>query len=308
MTGRVIKTVGPRFVAKTVEGLVICSVRRTIKDRAEYKLSPVVVGDSVALELDPVTGSGDQHLSGVITEVHSRKTLFFKRKSGLRENKTQVIAANVDQMIVVASVATPPLRIKLIDRFVIAAFQGGMDPVVVVNKADLEHEIDLERLRRIYETVGINLLCTSVNTGQGIDEFGRKLVDKESILVGQSGSGKSSLINAIQPGVVLRTGEVSWKSGKGKHTTTAIELIPLDVGGYVVDTPGLRALGLISLDKKSIDQYFADLRSFSGECRFSDCRHRDEPNCAVKAAVERGEIFRERYESYLRILDDTEHP
>jgi ribosome biogenesis GTPase len=306
LTGRVIKITGLLYHVKMPDETVLCSVRRSVKDKAEFELSPVVVGDIVKVDVDPNPPSeGEQH-AGVITEVEPRKTYFSKKKTTLKTEKQQLIAANIDQIIVVASVKSPAFKMRLIDRFVITAMQGGVEQVVVVNKIDLKHDIDLKKIEKIYDSVGIEVIPTSARQGLGLDKLQEALKDKESVFVGQSGAGKSSLLNAIQPGLKLRTGDVSEKTGKGKHVTTVVELFPLDFGGYVVDTPGLRALGLIGLHKRDIEQFYDEISETSRKCRFSDCRHKDEPDCAVKAAVDRGDIYAERYESYIRILADAE--
>ena len=298
LTGRVIKVAGRLYHVKTKDEIVICSVRKSVKDKAEYKLSPVVVGDIVEIETD-VAGA-----NGVITSVKPRKTLFLKRKAGIKKEKKQVITANIDQMIIVSSVKTPAFKIRLIDRFVITALQGGMKPAIVVNKTDLKHTVDLNRIENIYRSCGIDLIFASTVTHEGINRLKSILKDKQSVFVGQSGTGKSSLLNCVQPGLKLKTGKISEKTGKGKHITTVVELFPLDSGGFVVDTPGLRALGLIKLNKENVNQFYEEILRASHECRFSDCRHKNEPGCAVKAAVKKGTIFAERYESYIRILDD----
>ncbi len=306
LTGRVIKITGLLYHVKMPDETVLCSVRRSVKKKAEFELSPVVVGDIVKIDVDRNPPSKGELRSGVITEVEPRKTYFSKKKTTLKMEKVQLIAANIDQMIVVASVRSPAFKMRLIDRFMITAMQGGVQPVVVVNKIDLKHDVDLEKVEKIYDSVGIDVIPTSAGQRLGLDKLQETLKNKESVFVGQSGAGKSSLLNAIQPGLKLRTGEVSEKTGKGKHVTTVVELFPLDVGGYVVDTPGLRALGLAGLDKRNIDKFYDEIFETSHNCRFSDCRHKAEPDCAVKAAVEKGDIFRERYESYIRILAGIE--
>ena len=306
LIGRVIKIAGLLFHVKMPDETVLCSVRRSVKDKAEFELSPVVVGDIVKVDVDPNPPSEGELRTGVITKVEPRKTYFSKKKTTLKTEKQQLIAANIDQMIVVASVKSPAFKMRLIDRFMITAMQGGVQPVVVVNKIDLKHDIDLEKVEKIYDSVGIDVICTSAKQRLDLDRLQEALKNKESVFVGQSGAGKSSLLNAIQPGLKLRTGDVSEKTGKGKHVTTVVELFPLDFGGYVVDTPGLRALGLTGLSIRDIEQFYQEIYETSHKCRFSDCRHKDEPDCAVKAAVENGKIYRERYESYIRILAGTE--
>ncbi len=304
MTGRVIKITGRTFHVKLSDEIVLCTVRGSVKEKAEFELSPVVVGDDVNIETDPNPPSEGELRTGVITEVLPRRTYFAKRKTTLRKERQQLIAANIDQMIAVASVKAPPFRMRLIDRFIITALRGGMQPVVVINKIDLKHNIDLDRTKAIYNSINIDVILTSVSEGLGIDKLKEKLKAKESVIVGQSGTGKSSLLNAIQPGLKLRTGKVSDKTGKGKHTTTVVELFPLDCGGYVVDTPGLRALGLSSINRQDIDQFYSEIADVSKHCRFSDCSHSVEPDCAVIKAVRSGKIFPERYESYIRILQE----
>ena len=304
VSGRVVKVSGRLFHVKTDDGLVICSVRQTVKDTAEHELSPVVVGDIVNVTVDEVAPSEGEQRHGVIESVIPRKTRFIKRKSGLRKEKTQVVVSNIDQMIIVASVRNPAFKMRLIDRFIIAAYQGEMKPVLIVNKTDLNHTLDLDRIKSIYRTVNVTVLEVSAVSGNGVSDLRDILKGNESVFVGQSGVGKSSLLNAIQPGLSLKIGVVSGKTGKGKHTTTVVELFPLDIGGFIVDTPGLRALGLTKLDRNHVDMFYDEIQEASTRCRFSDCSHVEEPGCAVKEAVDRGEIFRERYESYIRILED----
>lgn len=306
LEGRVIRITGLLHHVRLADETVLCSVRQSVKDNAEFELSPVVVGDVVELNVDSNPPSEGELRTGVITAVKPRTTYFSKKKTTLKTEKIQLIAANIDQLVVVCSVRKPAFKMRLIDRFLITAMQGGMQPVVVVNKIDLKHDVDLERTKLIYKTVGIDVITASATEPLGLDRLREALRDKESVFVGQSGAGKSSLLNAIQPGLKLKTGIVSAKTGKGKHTTTTIEFFPLSFGGFVVDTPGLRALGLARLDKSNIHLFYDEIFEISADCRFSDCRHRNEPDCAVKQAVRNGRIFKERYDSYIRILDDIE--
>lgn len=304
MTGRVIKITGLTYHVKVPEETILCSVRQSVKDNAPFELSPVVVGDIVEIDIDPNPPSKTELRTGVITDVMQRRTCFYKRKTTLKTERVHLIAANIDQAVVVSSVKDPAFKMHLIDRFLVAAMQGGMQSVIVVNKIDLQHDTNLERAGMIYRSIGVRLILTSIRKLVGIDELREALKGKESVFVGQSGTGKSSLLNAIQPGLRLRTGSISGKTGKGRHTTSVVELFPLDFGGYVIDTPGLRALGLVTLRKRDLDKFFDEIAETSHRCRFSDCRHKDEPGCAVKLAVEQGEIFRERYQSYIRILEE----
>jgi len=304
--GRVIRTVGPNYIVLINGESIVCSVRKSVKESAEIELSPVIVGDQVEIEIDEITPSEGKLRTGVITEVKPRQTVFLKRRARFKYEKAQAVVANIDQMIIVGAVKEPQFKMRLIDRFLIAAQQGGMSPLIVINKIDLEHDLDINRIRTIYATIGVDVITASAKIGLDIDTVREKLRDRESVFVGQSGVGKSSLLNAIQPGFSLRVGDVSGKTGKGTHTTTNIELFPLDTGGYVVDTPGLRALGLTNLNRDNIDRFYAEISEAAHNCKFSDCTHRSEPSCAVKQAVKENRIFPERYESYLRILDDFE--
>jgi ribosome biogenesis GTPase len=304
VTGRVIKITGLTYHVKLPDEVVLCSIRGSVKESAEFELSPVVVGDDVKVEVDPNPPSEGELRTGAICEVFPRRTYFGKRKTTLRKERQQLIAANIDQMVVVSSVKKPEFKMRLIDRFMITALQGGMEQVVVVNKIDLKHAVDMDRIRKIYTSIGIDVIPASAKNSDGVDQLRDKLRDRESVIVGQSGVGKSSLLNAIQPGLKLRTSSVSDKTGKGKHTTTIVELFPLDFGGFVVDTPGLRSLGLTSISRREVDRFYSEIFEKSHECRFSDCRHLKEPGCAVKAAVKSGQIYPERYESYIKILGE----
>jgi ribosome biogenesis GTPase len=216
----------------------------------------------------------------------------------------QVIAANVDQMVIVVSVAHPKFKQHLIDRFTVAAIKGGLKPAIVINKIDLSHKVDLRRIGEIYRGLEMPVVRSSCTDGRGIEDLRLVLKDHESILVGHSGVGKSTLLNRVKPGLDLRTREVSEATNKGTHATTAIELYPLDFGGYVVDTPGLKVLGLWDLDQDELETLFPEFKPYLGQCKFARCSHTHEPECAIKQAVTEHEIYSERYESYARILSD----
>ncbi len=291
MTGRVIRAYGKSFVVLADGQEYSCAVMS--KAKQVQRETPVAVGDVVEFN-----SAGDGQ--GFIEYVHPRKTRFSRPKVG-DDSIEQVIVANVDQMVIVVSVAQPAFKQHLIDRFTVSAYKGGLQPVVVINKLDLKHKVDLFRMKTIYDSIGVPLVATSCANKVGLEELRSLLSNHESIFVGHSGTGKSSLVNMLQPGLKLRTGDVSLATDKGTHTTTAVEVHPLDGGGFVADTPGLKILGLWDIERDELSYLFPEFEDFRGQCRFSRCTHLHEPQCAVRQAVNEGSIFQERFSSYEKI-------
>jgi ribosome biogenesis GTPase len=248
----------------------------------------------------------DRGSTGMIMSVHPRSSTF--SRSGLSGKiDRKVIGANLDQVIIVVSTKKPTLKLRLIDRMIVAAEAGGMEPVVCVNKMDLVREAD--RFRRHlapYEGMQYKVIFCSALRGTGLDGLRELMRFKRSIMVGPSGTGKTSLVAALQPDLKLATGAVSEKTGKGRHTTTHFELHELDFGGYIGDTPGIREFGVTGVSESELGTHFRDFRPYLGTCRFSTCTHSHEPGCAVKEAVEEGMLSGDRYESYIRILDSMD--
>jgi ribosome biogenesis GTPase len=234
---------------------------------------------------------------GVIERVEPRAGTITR---GYRRQR-QVIAANVDQILVVSSFAEPGLKPPLIDRYLISAEQGGVRPVIVLNKADLVDMAGFQWVLGLYSQLGYEVLVTSASDGRGLARLRAIVSDGCTAVSGQSGVGKSSLLNAIQPGLGLRVTEVSEWTSKGRHTTTTAELIKLETGGYVVDTPGLRQFELWDVDAFEIEGYYPEFRPYIPKCRFPDCSHTHEVECAVKDAVRSDQIHISRYESYLKL-------
>jgi len=308
ITGLVVKAYGKLFWVQTKNNMFQCVVRDSLKLKAESVLSPVVVGDYIDFELliDPAQNPTEENAPhGVIFSVHPRKTRFSRPKRG-KEELEQIVAANLERILIITSVARPQFKPVLIDRFLLAAFKGGLEPVIVINKIDLDHGLDIQHLERIYNSINVPLITTSATHKTGLDKFVTFLKDKISIVAGQSGVGKSSLLNAVEDGLSLRIGEISKATQKGIHTTTAVEMFPLSFGGYVADTPGLKYLGLWDIKFQELQEFFSEIWRFSSDCKFRNCLHKSEPGCAVRNALKRGEIFQERYDNYLKILKELE--
>ncbi|MFV0444476.1 MAG: ribosome small subunit-dependent GTPase A [Planctomycetaceae bacterium] len=293
MAGRVLRAIGANHCSvQGGDGRVLeCTVRRLVRTMSRDVRNAVVVGDQVLVE-----PQDDWH--GVIVRVETRRTTI-SRGSDRHEH---VIAANIDQAVIVTSAAEPQLKPALVDRFIVSAEKGGVRPVVCISKVDLVDRPDLEHVADIYRRIGYDVVLSSIVTGEGIEPLRSILHDRVSVVAGQSGVGKSSLINALDSSQQLATGGVSEDSGKGRHTTRVAALLPLASGGWIVDTPGIRQMQLWDVAPFEIEGYFRDFLPHIPHCRFPDCTHSHEHSCAVKQAVERGEIASLRYQGYLRML------
>lgn len=291
--GRALRAIGAnRCDVRTESGQTFsCSVRRVVRTMLRESRNVVVAGDRVMFQ---ITGPD----TGVIERIEPRRTVV-SRTSGRFEH---VIAANVDQLLIVASAASPPLKPALIDRFLVSGLKGGVQPLIVVNKCDLVEPARIEPIVALYRDLGYRIITVSATACIGIDLLRDALAGRETVAVGQSGVGKSSLLNAVQPGLGLRTKSVSDDSGKGRHTTRVAEVMPLAGGGWIVDTPGVRQMELWDVSPGEIEAYFVEFVPFVADCRFPDCTHSHETGCRVKAAVAAGEISKLRYDSYLRMF------
>jgi ribosome biogenesis GTPase len=295
--GLVLRLHAGLFMVQTEKGIIPARLRGRLK-RGPRQGDLVAVGDRVWLRLLP---DG----SGVIEEIEPRKRAIMRLAPRPHGAYQQILLANPDQVVLVFSCAQPEPRWGMLDRFLVIAEKQHIPPLIVANKVDLVGEETAREMFHLYETLGYPVLYTSVQSGLGLDAFKAWLQGKISALAGPSGVGKSSLLNAIQPGLGLAVREVG-RSGRGVHTTVVRQLIPLEGGGYVADTPGWKSLALWDTQPEEIDGYFREIAPRVAQCQFNDCTHRHEPGCAVRAAVARGEIHPRRYQSYLRLREDEQ--
>ncbi len=311
LDGLVVKAQSGFFTVHTDDGDFVCQVRGRLKqERLDTDL--VAVGDRVRISLIEEEAS-----TGMIEEIAERTRSLARLappaggrgsrrwdRDGYLSEREQVIVANPDQVIFVLSCAEPSPRLRLLDRLLVGAELQHIPAVVCANKLDLVSREEAEDLFGIYREIEYRVLYTSAVTGEGVDDLRDLLRGRVSALIGPSGVGKTSLLNRMQPGLGLRVQEVSQATTKGRHTTVVPQLIPLDVGGWVADTPGIRTLALFDMDPEELDAYFPDIAPLIAECRFSDCTHTVEPGCAVMEAAENGEVSEHRYESYLRLREE----
>ena len=294
MTGHVIKVYG-RYYTVLADGEAVNSVLKgKMKIGASGNFSnPVAVGDIVEFSVN------DEGL-GVISSVHERKNVF-TRKDGVR-SREDLIACNLDQIVVVQAFDSPRLNLRFADRIVVRGGKGGVPVVLCVNKLDLALEGETDYVNSYYRGAGVTVKFVSALTGEGMDDFRRILEKRRTLLVGYSGVGKSSILNHVFPELDLKTADVSESTGKGRHTTTNVNLVVLPGGTELIDTPGVREFGLVDIDPNTVGSYFDDFRKASEKCRFRPCTHDHEPGCEVKRLAGKGKIHEERYVSYLNIL------
>jgi ribosome biogenesis GTPase / thiamine phosphate phosphatase len=289
--GLIIKAQSGFFTVETSEGFVVCQLRGKLKKgRAMGDIA--AIGDRVHITLLP---DG----SGAIDEVEERHRAIVRLDPRPQGNYQQVLLANPDQAVFTFACADPRPRLRMLDRFLVIAEKQKIPAVIVANKIDLVE--DPRAIFGMYEAIGYRVLYTSTKTRAGVDELESILTGKISAFAGPSGVGKSSLLNVMQPGLGLAVNEISRAVNKGKHTTVTRQLFPLEGGGYVADTPGWKSLALWDTEPEELDAYFPELRELVQYCQFSDCTHSHEPDCAVRRALEQGQIHPERYESYQKL-------
>ena len=297
LEGRVIRTESGHHRVLVDDHTVIAHTPKRLMRGPRIATTAVVIGDRVRVrELRDGTG--------LIEEILPRENELVRGAAG-ESRLLDVIAANLDLLVSVHSLVEPELNLARLDRFLLIAEAAEISSQIVLNKLDLANPTAALAAAELYEAAGYPVILTSAVTGAGIEELRRAVTGRTSALVGPSGVGKSTLLNALQPGLRLRTGEISESTGKGRHTTTTAELLPM-AGGWVADTPGLRELAIREVTPEELEWLFPEFRPFLGQCRFSNCSHREEVDCAIRAGVERGDISPERYQSYRRVYEDLD--
>lgn len=304
MDGLVIKNTGSSYLVRTDSGEDhSCKIKGHFRLKGIRTTNPVAVGDRVGITINP---DG----SAYITEIVPRKNYIIRRASNLSK-EAHIIAANLDQACLIVTLANPVTSTTFIDRFLSTAEAYRVKAIIVINKTDLLTDPEdaelLEAVTYLYRSIGYDVIHTSARTGDGIDSLRKALAGKTTLLSGNSGVGKSSLINDIIPSLDLRTAEISATHQTGMHTTTFSEMFPLPDGGYIIDTPGVKGFGTIDYDKYEVAHFFPDIFHEAQECRYGNCTHTREPGCAVLQALDEGRIAQSRYASYLSILDDIDH-
>jgi ribosome biogenesis GTPase / thiamine phosphate phosphatase len=303
MQGLIIKSTGSWYQVQSADGRKTdCRIKGKFRIKGITTTNPLAVGDVVDFEMEP-----DQE-TGVITDLHPRRNYIIRKSINLSK-QGQIIAANLDQAMLVVTLASPRTSLGFIDRFLVTAEAYDIPAKLIFNKLDLFSEDGLEILadyKAIYEKVGYPCYEVSALEGTNIEQLQELIKDKVTLFSGHSGVGKSSLINVLLPDLDLRTHQVSDWSDKGMHTTTFAEMFELPQGGFIIDTPGIRELGVIDIEKQELSHFFPEMRERMHDCRFHNCRHINEPGCAVLVALKDGEIELSRYESYLSIYNGND--
>jgi ribosome biogenesis GTPase len=292
--GTVIAVHGPLIRVQIGDRTVVMASRRRLDWEGGAPRSPrLVVGDRVRAEVD-----GED---GVVVAVRPRTNAL--HRAAPHSGRPQLLAANIDQALLVFAADRPEPKRGLLDRFLVGCHADGIHALIIINKIDLGTEA-VDAWLPLYSRLGYEVLRVSARTGWGLGRVRRRLVDRTTLFCGPSGAGKSSLLNAVYPGFRLKVGSISEATGKGRHTTTRAELMPLPYGGFVVDTPGLREFAVLDLEPEMLTAAFPEIAAVAGDCRFADCSHVHEPDCAVRAEVESGDIDDERFASYLKLRDE----
>jgi len=299
-TGLVLKTTGSHYRVKMPNGdIVDCTIRGKLRLMGVKTTNPVTVGDFVQVELN------DKN-SGVITAVNDRKNYIIRKSTNL-SRESHIIAANLDQAVLVVTIEFPETQLGFIDRYLVTAEAYSIPAVLVFNKVDLLNDARIDKLNQyisIYESIGYKCLIVSAQTGYNMNLFRELIQGKTSLISGNSGVGKSTLVNTVEPNLNLRTNNISSAHLTGKHTTTFSEIFELSFGGYIIDTPGIKGFGLIDIEKNELYHFFPEIFKFSSDCKYYNCTHIHEPGCAVVEAAKNGEISPSRYLNYLSIYED----
>ena len=302
MTGLVYKSTGSSYTVKTNDGKVFeCRIKGKFRMQGIKSTNPIAVGDVVDFELDNTT---DETI-GQIHNIHDRKN-YIVRKSVNLSKQTHIIASNIDVVFLLITINNPPTTTSFIDRFLVTAEAYGIEAILVFNKIDTFDEAMRDEqlyLQYIYSEIGYKFLKVSAIEKKGLDELKGMMIGKVSMFSGHSGVGKSTLVNALEPNLSLKTKNISEQSKQGQHTTTFAEMYDLSFDATIIDTPGIKGFGIVDMEPSEVSGYFPEFFKLQDECKFNNCLHKEEPNCAVKKALEENKIAWSRYNSYLKILE-----
>lgn len=306
--GIVIKSTGSWYTVRGENGnLIECKIKGNLRITGIRSTNPIAVGDHIEF-IESKAENDSKQTIGLIYKIETRKNYIIRKAPNLSK-ESHIIAANIDQAFLIVTIQFPVTTPTFIDRFLVSAEAYRIPCHLIFNKIDLyneENENQLDSLICVYEKIGYTCLKISAKENKGLDELKEMMRNKSSVFSGHSGVGKSTIINSIQPGITIKTGEISDVHSSGKHTTTYSEMYELDFGGYIIDTPGIKGFGMLAMTKEEISHYFPEIFSLLSDCQYYNCTHTHEPKCAVKSAVENGEIALSRYNSYLGMLEDEE--
>jgi len=305
MTGLVYKSTGSWYTVKLEQGdFMECRMKGKFRIKGIKSTNPIAVGDWVDYELEETSDA----VTGTIYNIHERKN-YIVRKSVNLSHQMHIIASNIDRVFLLITINNPPTTTNFIDRFLVTAEAYGIETVLVFNKIDTFDEATLDEqlyLQHIYQEIGYQCLRVSSTEMKGIEELKALMIGKVSMFSGHSGVGKSTLVNALEPNLQLKTKVISEQSMQGQHTTTFAEMYDLSFDARIIDTPGIKGFGIVDMEKEEISGYFPEFFKLKDQCKFNNCLHKDEPHCAIKKALEEDKISWTRYKSYLKILEGDE--
>ncbi|WP_299338265.1 ribosome small subunit-dependent GTPase A [uncultured Psychroserpens sp.] len=307
MTGIVYKSTGSWYTVKTDFGAVYqCRIKGKFRLKGIKSTNPIAVGDHVDFELE----TNNDDTTGVIHNIHDRVN-YIVRKSVNLSKQTHIIASNIDQVFLLVTIDNPPTFTSFIDRFLVTAEAYSVKTILLFNKIDIYDKEALDEVRylaHVYRKIGYECIGISAETGKNVDKVKSLMVGKVSMFAGHSGVGKSTLVNAIEPGLELKTKEISTQHSQGQHTTTFAEMFDLSFDAKIIDTPGIKGFGVVDMDREEVGDYFPEFFALKQDCKFNNCLHIEEPKCAVKDALDNDEVAYSRYRSYLQILEgEDEH-
>ena len=297
-SGVVVRATGSWYEVLSAGERYQCRIRGKLRLKGVRSTNPVVVGDEVQCLTD-------EQGSHVIVDITPRRNYVIRRASNLSK-ETHIIAANIDQALLLVTLRQPETALEFVDRFLVTCEAYKIPVVILLAKIDLQEKEEVDFFRSVYEPIGYRVVEVSAVTGEGVEEVHDLLVGRTTLLSGNSGVGKSTLVQRIDPSLDIRTGDISESHHKGRHTTTFSTMYPLSEGGALIDTPGIKGFGLIDIEEEELWHYFPEMMHYGRECRFYNCTHTHEPGCAVVAALEEGAISELRYESYLKMMDDDD--